>query len=236
MSEYNNTASYSDAGLQSYLLKVYIKMGLGLLVTAVVAAIGYYTNLYYSFVEATSGLGLLILFFAEIGIAIVLTRNLATLKPATANLLFYAYAAITGFTFTVILMAYNIMTVFLAFAFAALLFGSSAIIGYTTHRDLSRFSTLMMGGLIALMVASVVSMFVPALRNSLLISYLGIIIFLALTAWDMQRIKTMYLQTNGNMGGLTENLSIYGALELYLDFINIFLYVIRILGRNSSNN
>ena len=116
-----------------------------------------------------------------------------------------------------------------------MLFGSCAVIGATTHRDLSQFSTLLMGGLITLVIASIASIFIPALRDSLFLSYLGVIIFLGLTAWDMQRIKSMYYSVGG-YGQLADNLAIYGAFELYLDFINIFLYVLRIFGRNSNNN
>ena len=91
-----------------------------------------------------------------------------------------------------------------------------------------------MGGLIALVITTLVSMFVPVLRDSLLISYIGIVIFLVLTAWDMQRIKQIYWQV-GDSGTVGENMAVYGAFELYLDFLNIFLYVLRILGNRRDN-
>lgn len=85
-----------------------------------------------------------------------------------------------------------------------------------------------------MVLTTVVSMFIPALRSSLMISYLGIIVFLGLTAWDMQRIRQIYLQTGG-YGDTAENLAVYGAFELYLDFLNIFLYVLRVLGTSRDN-
>ena len=119
----------------------------------------------------------------------------------------------------------------MAFAFAAVLFFCCAIIGHTTNVDLSKFGGLMIGGLIALVITSIVSMFIPALRDGLLISYVGVILFLFLTAWDMQKIKGFYYGVEE--GRLKNNLAIYGAFELYLDFLNMFLYLLRILGRGS---
>lgn len=236
MSEFNTQArGFAQDDVNAYLVKVFWKMGLGLLVTAAVAAISFLTNAWYYYYSVTGSLGTILLVVAQFGVVIGLSSRLTTMKTSTANLLYLAYAALTGFSFSTILFVYTSATVFGAFAFSAVLFISCAIIGSTTNRDLSQFSTLFMGGLIALVIASVVSMFVPALRNSLLISYLGVIIFLGITAWDMQRIKSMYYSVGG-YGQVAENFAIYGAFELYLDFINIFLYVLRIFGSSSDRN
>ena len=236
MSEFNTQArGYAQDDVNAYLVKVFWKMGLGMLVTAAVAALCYFTNAWYYFYSVTGGLGTILIIALQFGVVIGLSSKLTTMKTSTANLLFLVYAAITGFSFSTLLYVYTSASVFGAFAFSAVLFISCAIIGSTTNRDLSQFSTLLMGGLIALLVASIASFFIPALANSLLISYLGVIIFLGITAWDMQRIKGMYYSIGG-YGQMAENFAIYGAFELYLDFINIFLYVLRIFGNNSNRN
>lgn len=235
MSEFNTqTRGYASDSVNAYLVKVFSKMGLGLLVTAIVAALSYYTNAYYYYYSMTGGMGTIILVIAQLGVVMGLSTKITTMQTSSANLLFLAYSALTGFTFSTLLYVYSGFTVFGAFAFTAVLFGSCAVIGATTHRDLSQFSTLFMGGIIALVVASIASMFIPALRDSLLISYVGILLFLGITAWDMQKIKSMYYSVGG-YGQLADNLAIYGAFSLYLDFINIFLYVIRILGSRNDN-
>lgn len=236
MSEFNTqTRGYAQDNVNSYLMKVFGKMGLGLAVTAIVAAITYFTGAYYYFYAATGGFGTLLLIIAEFGVVIGLSAKITTMNTSTANILYLVYAAITGFTFSTLVYAYSEFTVFGAFIFSAVLFGSCAIIGATTNRDLSKFSTLLMGGLIAIIVASILSIFIPALRDSLIISYIGVLVFLGLTAWDMQKIKSMYYQVGGS-GQLADNMAIYGAFQLYLDFINIFLYVLKILGRSSSRD
>lgn len=236
MSEFNTqTRGFAQDDVNAYLVKVFSKMGLGLLVTALVAAITYFTGAFYYFYAATGSIGSIILIVVEFGVVIYLSSKITTMSTSTANILFLVYAAITGFTFSTLLYAYTAGVVFGAFAFSAVLFGSCAVIGYTTHRDLSKFSTLLMGGVIALIVASILSIFIPSLRDSLIISYIGVLVFLGITAWDMQKIKSMYYQV-GYSGQLADNMAIYGAFQLYLDFINIFLYVIKILGRSSSRD
>lgn len=236
MSEFNRSEVYvSEAdGLRAYITGVFTKMGIALTITALVAYLGYATNLVIGLL--TSGLGTVLYFVliaAQFGVCIALSAKLTSMKTSTATTLLYAYAALTGLTFSVLLYAYSAGTVFASFGFCAVLFFSCAVIGHTTNTDLSKFSGLLMGGLITLVITSVVSIFIPALRSSLLFSYIGIILFLGITAWDMQRIKQYYYGTSGGYGQIGQNLAVYGAFQLYLDFINIFLYVLRILGRNS---
>ncbi len=236
MSEFNTqTRGFAQDDVNAYLVKVFGKMGLGLAVTAIVAAVCYFTNAWYYWYSMTGAIGSIILIVAQFGVVIGLSAKITTMRTSTANVLFLAYAALTGFTFSTLLYVYTEGAVFGAFLFSAVLFGSCAVIGATTNKDLSKFSTLIMGGLIALIVASIASIFIPALRNSLVISYIGVIIFLALTAWDMQKIKSTYYSVGGS-GQVADNLAIYGAFELYLDFINVFLYVLRILGSRSSKD
>ena len=237
MSEYNNYEAYESAGesLRTYINKVFIKMASALVLTAAVAFLGYrslFTGGILYKLMLGSNFGFIAILIVQIGVVIGLSAGLRKLSPAAANILFYVYAAITGVTFSVLPLAFEISTIFTAFLFAAVLFGSCAVIGHTTNVDLSRFSGLLVGGLIALIITSVISIFVPALRNNLIISYLGLAIFLGLTAWDMQKIKRYYYGTQEGTA-MRANLATYAALDLYLDFINIFLRVLQILGRNS---
>ena len=125
-------------------------------------------------------------------------------------------------------MAFSLTTIYQAFIYSAVLFGSLVVVGTFTNVDLSRFSGILMGGLLAIVVVSVLSMFIPALRENMIISYLGLAVFMGLTAWDAQKIRGYaYIQSGDS---LKQNLAIYGAFQLYLDFINMFLRLVQILG------
>lgn len=233
MSEMNRSEAYStELSFNGYLNKVFTKMGIGLLITAAVAFLGSATGFYYRFLTMTGGFGAWIFFIAELFIAGSMSRNVYSMDSGKCNVLFYSYAAITGITFSLLLTYYGTVA-WSAFAFSAVLFFCCAIIGKNTDKDLSKFSTLFFGGLIAMIVASVLSLFIPALANSLAVTYIGVILFLGLTAWDVQKLKAYYVQSNNGYGQLGETLAVYGAFSLYLDFINLFLYVLRIFGSRS---
>lgn len=241
MSEFNRSDAYTAYGetLKDYIMRVFSRMGMGLALTAG-TAYGCYRSL------MTGGFMYTLLFrydafsFMFFGCAIVqivlclmLSMRLTKLRPATATGLFYGYAVITGITFSVLPLSFGEATVFGAFVFAAVLFGCCLVIGHTTTVDLSTYQGLLIGGLVGLLVTSLLSFFIPVFRDSLLINYIGIILFLALTAWDMQRLKSFYYQYGGT-GDMEENIAVYGAFQLYLDFINIFLRVLRILASRNS--
>lgn len=237
MSEFNRESVYSaGTTLQQYITKVFTIMGIGVGITGLVAWFGYMNLInggwLYDILVSSYTFFMLIVCAAQIGIAVAMGRGLTTMKTSTAKTLFFVYSALTGLTCSVLPLAFGISTVFTAFAFAAVMFGSCAVIGHFTNVDLSKFSGLMIGGLFAMVIASVLSMFIPALQGTLVISYIGIILFMALTAWDMQKIKNYYYSTMHD-GTLSGNLAIYSAFQLYLDFINLFLYILRILGNRS---
>ena len=176
-----------------------------------------------------------VLLIGELVVAIVFTARLKKMQPMTANILFYVYAALTGFSLSTVGLAYDVSTVFEAFLFAAVLFASCVVIGHTTRVDLSKFSGILIGGLIALVLVSLLEIFV--FHNTglnLIISYVGVVLFLFITAWDMQKIKAYYAQLDGYQD-MKSKMAVYSAFQLYLDFINIFLYVLRILGSRSRN-
>ncbi len=238
MSEMNRENVYSQTdGLQKYLTKVFTTMSIGLAITALVAIVGYMNLInggwMYSLLYNAGSAVSIVSLIAQLGICIALSRGIYTRSISQSKTLFFVYSAITGFTFSVLPITFGVATVFSAFVFASVMFASCAMIGHYTKVDLSKFSSIFMGGLLALVIATIVSMFVPTLRNSLMLSYVGIVLFCGLTAWDMQKIKTFYYQSSGNEQ-LQGNLAIYGAFDLYLDFINMFLYILRILGSRGS--
>lgn len=159
-----------------------------------------------------------------IGISAGISRLSATLALG----LFFAYAALTGFVFSIIVAAYSTATITLAFTSASAMFGASAAFGFVTKRDLSVFARFFMMALIGIIVSSVLNLFVFHSNSiSLIVSYLGVALFAGITAWDIQRIR------NGDLAamlGSMEKASVIGALRLYLDFINMFLFLLRIFG------
>jgi uncharacterized protein len=161
-------------------------------------------------------------------VVIVLSGAIQRLSATAALGLFFAYAALTGFTFSLLFVAYDLGTVTLAFTGAAVMFGASAVFGFVTKRDLSAFGRFFLMALIGLVVVALLNTFLfHSAGTSLLISYLGVPLFAGLTAFHIQRIK------NGDIAGMVgsmEKASVIGALSLYLDFINMFLFLLRIFG------
>lgn len=239
MSEFNRSSYYdSTAGtLQQYITKVFTKMGIALGVTALVAFLGYESLASGGFMYkmlVNMPFMIWVLFFAQLGACIALSAGLTRFSPTTISALFYGYAVLTGINFSTLPLEFGFSTVFTGFLFAGVMFASCAVIGATTNRDLTQFRTLFLAGLISMVLASILSIFIPVLRNNLLFSYIGVALFLGITAYDTQKIKAFYYGTNEGET-IHENLSTFAAFQLYLDFINIFLYVLRILGnrRNS---
>ena len=242
MSEFNQTQTYvNETGttLNAYITKVFSMMGIAVLITAGVAFAGYLSLvnrgfLFNMYMSGAISIAYIVCAVVQFGVCIFLSMRITQMETKTAQILLYVYAALTCVTFSVLPMAFDIATVFSAFAFAAVMFFCCAIIGHTTNVDLTKFSGLLIGGLIALVIATVLSLFIPALRESLAISYIGVILFLVITAWDMQKIKQFYYGTQGGVGTLGGNLAVYGAFQLYLDFINLFLRILQILGSRSN--
>ncbi len=239
MSEFNRSNYFdSTAGtLQQYMTKVFTKMGISLGITALVAFLGYNSLMSGGFVYrmyVTTPMLSIVLLFVQLGVCMALSAGLTRFNSMTVSLLFYGYAVLTGLTFSTLPLSFGLTTVFTGFLFAAVMFASCAVIGATTDKDLTQFGTILVAGLFAMVLASVLAIFIPVLRNNLLLSYIGVALFLGITAFDTQKIKSYYYGTNQG-DTIRENLATYGAFQLYLDFINIFLYVLRILGSNRNN-
>lgn len=170
-------------------------------------------------------IALLLLIVLQLGLVIYLSARITKLSTNAARGLFLAYAATVGVTLSVIFLAYTSTSIMRVFFITASMFAIMAFIGYVTKKDLSKLGMLLLMGLIGIIIASVVNIFLGSDTLQLVISYIGVVIFLGLTAYDVQKIKKIYASF-GDAG----NLAILGALSLYLDFLNLFLFLLRIFG------
>ena len=217
--------------LSNYTAKTFLWMFAGLLVTFGVSLAAYMSNIgFYLLRSSFTFFGLAIL---EIVLVMALVSRLHSMSVGSARALFFVYAAVNGLVFSSYLWLYNMGDVLMAFGAAALYFGVMAAYGYLTKRDLTSWRTPLMVGLIVLMIVSVIGMFFMS-GSSILFSILGIVIFSCYTAYDTQKIKALYFAYAGNEA-MAKKASIFAALQLYLDFINLFLYLLRIFARSDND-
>jgi FtsH-binding integral membrane protein len=179
-----------------------------------------------------SGLGMLVM-FAPLGFVLLMSFGYSRLSSSALTVLFILYAAITGISLSFILLTYTSSSVIGCFAAASAMFGVMAFMGYTTDKDLSSFGRIMTMGLIGIIVAMLINMFLRSPMMDYLISIVGVAVFTGLTAWDVQKLKMIGsgLAADGTAIEDTKKISILGALTLYLDFINLFLFLLRLFGR-----
>jgi uncharacterized protein len=226
-------SSISESGLRveirPLMRQVYLWMATGLLLTAAVSVGVASTPTLRQFVSNPAVLfGAII---AELALVIGLSWGLRRLSPGAAIAMFFVYAAINGLTLSLIFSIYTKGTISAAFFTTAGLFGAMTVVGFTTKLDLSQYRSYFIMGLIGLVIAMVVNMFIGSGPLDLLISIVGVVLFTALTAYDTQKIKRMAADpTIEADGSLAMKLSIMGALTLYLDFINLFLFLLRLFG------
>jgi FtsH-binding integral membrane protein len=228
------TQNFSELGLDetfsNVLCRVYVWMTLGLLVTAGVAAFVSVSPL--SQVLAGQPLIFFALLIVELGLVVGLSWGINRISPATAMLLFFAYAVLNGLTFSVLFVVYTLGSVATTFLATGALFGAMSIIGYTTKMDLSKVGSFLFMGLIGLIIAMVVNIFWANTALGWIVTFAGILLFLGLTVYDTQRIKRMTaaaLQQGDE--NVQARMGILGALALYLDFINLFLFILRLGGQ-----
>lgn len=173
----------------------------------------------------------LVLCAVEVGLVIFLSARLHKLSLLTATLCFVAYSVLNGVTLSAIFIAYSMSSIVQTFFVCAGTFGAMALIGYTTRKDLSKMGSILFMALIGLIIAGVVNLFLGSSLVDLVISCVGVLVFTGLTAWDVQKIKQIFLQCPDASSELTQKVALLGALTLYLDFVNLFLYLLRIFGR-----
>lgn len=217
----------ADASYVSRIMKrVYLKMFLAMIVTAVTSYVCMNVPAVFLTLMSNSGLyfGLLI---AEVVLVFVLAGALNKLSSPVATLIFYVYSILNGVVLSAILAAYTASSVFSTFVITAAVFGTMTVYGYVTKSDLSRVGTFLFMALIGLIICTIVNIFMKSSTMEWIISFAGVVIFIGLTAWDTQKIKQMAAMTDGSQAG---KLATIGALSLYLDFVNLFLYLLRFFG------
>ena len=170
------------------------------------------------------------LIIAEFALVIGVSAAINRLSLTTATLMFILYSVINGALMSYIFLAYTASSVATVFFITAGTFGAMAFVGYTTKTDLTSMGKILMMALIGLIIATVVNLFVKSSGLTLVLSYVGVLVFVGLTAWDSQKIKQMLLQAP-DAGEGAQKLALLGALTLYLDFINLFIYLLRIFGK-----
>ena len=228
-----------DEGLRAYMLKVYNYMATGILMTGIIALITFkmsvVTDSSGSIVGLTqmgnaiymSGLKWLVM-LAPLGMVFWLSAKVQSMKPETARNLFYAFAAIMGISLSSLLLVFTGESVIRVFFLTAASFSALSIYGYTTKKNLTSLGSFLIMGLVGLILASIVNIFLASSAMQFIISVVGVLIFAGLTAYDTQRIKLMYMASDDRGTALKK--SIMGALTLYLDFINMFIMLLQLLG------
>lgn len=217
--------------LDRYTAKTFGWMFLGLMVTFLVAVTGYVTGLVW-YVFAIPQM-VLILGIAELGVVLFLSARITKVSVGTARALFMVYSVLNGVVFSAYFLMYDLPSMVFIFGATSLFFGIMAAIGYFAHVNLSSLRNFLVGGLVFLMVFWVVSMFINLQRFEMMACGVGIFVFLLFTAYDTQKIKA-YHQAYCYDGQMAQKASIFAALQLYLDFINLFLYLLRAIGKRNN--
>ncbi|MCF6273024.1 MAG: Bax inhibitor-1/YccA family protein [Rhodobacteraceae bacterium] len=222
-----------DAGLRAHMNKVYGLMAVAMVLTGLVA---------FSFGSSEALLSILrdpvtlspnvfgwIVMFAPLGMVLFMGSAVSRLSQAGAQLFFYAFAALMGLSISWIFAVYTDASIAKTFFVTAISFAALSLYGYTTKKDISAWGSFLIMGVIGLFIAMLVNIFLQSAALDFAVSALGVLIFAGLTAYDTQKIKTMYLQA-AQTGAETGKMAIFGALTLYLDFINLFLFLLRFMG------
>jgi len=218
-----------DVGLRAYMLKVYNYMAIGLALTGAVA---FATSTSPEMMRAIYGTPLQwVVMLAPIGIVFFLAARVHSMQASTAQAVFWVYAALMGLSLSYIFVAYTGTSVARVFFVTAGAFAGLSLYGYTTKKDLSGMGTFLFMGVIGILIASVVNIFLQSTGLQFAISVIGVLVFAGLTAYDTQRIKSIYYESDGTE--VAEKKAIMGALQLYLDFINMFIFLLHLFGNRN---
>jgi uncharacterized protein len=226
-----------DAGLRAYMIRVYNYMAAGVALTGIAAwltfnaavtetagrlALTPFGQMIYS------GPAVIVLFLATLGLVFAISWRVGSMQPSTAFTLFMVYAGLLGVMLSSVFLTYTHTSIARVFFISAASFGALSLWGYTTQRDLSGFGSFLIMGLFGLIIAMLVNIFLQSSGLEFVISVAGVLIFAGMTAWDTQRIKEMYDPMED--GTAVGRKAVMGALTLYLDFINLFMFLLRFLG------
>ena len=227
----NTTMTYNyEQARRVSVTKVYGEMTIGVLVTAVVAVLGQATGAYYSFLMATGMMGLIGLCVVQVALAVVLGMRVTKMKSATARVMFYVYAALMGFTLSSIFMVYDLGSIGVALGVTAAFFFALTMFGMTTKFDMLKAGPILMIGLIVLIISQIVLAFVQVDGMTKIVCAIGLILFAGMTIYDAQSTRVLLSQYEAQGPEMIKKISILCALNLYLDFVNMFLYILQLLG------
>lgn len=214
-----------DAGLRSYMLSVYNYMASGVLLTGIVALLAFQSG----FTQSMIGSPLMwVVMLAPLAFVLVLSFGINKLSTTAAQGLFWAYAGVMGLSMSTIFLAFSGTSIAQTFFATAAAFMGLSLYGYTTKKDLSGFGTFLIMGVVGILVAMVINLFVQSTALGLAISIIGVLLFAGLTAYDTQKIKSMYFYVRGT--DFVGKSVVMGALTLYLDFVNMFTFLLNLLG------
>lgn len=222
-----------DNSFKEHTKKVFLWLLLGLLITTIVAGICYTSVKNHGFIEdiLSNTFVLILIVIFELVCAFLIHKVVYKLNSVLCIILYILYAALTGLTFSILPMAYGIDNIFIAFICTMILFGVCAFMGYVLKIDLTKWAPYVLAALVVLILISVASIFIPVLRDSLIVTIISIIIFSVFTAIDIQFIKKNFVNIKTMHPELLKNFAIYGAFSLYIDFVNLFLDLLRIVSK-----
>jgi uncharacterized protein len=217
-----------DVGLRDYMLRVYNYMASGLALTGIVAYVAAAggADSFIAHIYRTPVMWLVVL--APLGLVMLLSFGIQRMQASTAQMVFWLYAGLMGLSLSTIFLVYTGTSIARVFFITAGTFAAMSLYGYTTRRDLSQFGSFLFMGLIGIIIASLVNMFLASAAMQFAISVIGVIVFTGLTAYDTQSIKEMYYEGDGSE--IAGKKAVMGALRLYLDFINLFMMLMQLLG------
>ncbi|UCI05760.1 Bax inhibitor-1/YccA family protein [Mesorhizobium sp. B1-1-8] len=215
-----------DEGLRKHMLRVYNYMGLGLVVTGLVAFAVASTPALY--VPIFSSPLKWVVMLAPLAFVLLFSFKMQTMSAASAQAMFWAFCAVMGLSLASVFLVFTGTSIARTFFIAATMFGATSLYGYTTRRDLTQFSSFLIMGLIGVVIASLVNLFLGSTALQFAISVIGIAVFIGLTAWDTQTIKEQYAENFDAES--QQKLAVFGAFSLYLNFINIFQLLLNFTG------
>ncbi len=225
----SGTAAEIDEGLRAYMLRVYNYMVTGLALTGAVAFIVASTPTVFNAIFGTGLAWVVIL--APLGLVIFLSARINKMSAASAQITYWVFAGLMGLSLASIFVLYTGESIARVFFITAATFAAMSLYGYTTKRDLTAWGSFLMMGLIGIIIAMVVNLFIGSTMIQFVVSVLGVLIFIGLTAYDTQKIKEMYNEVDGSE--IAGKKAIMGALRLYLDFINLFLMLLHLFGNRN---
>lgn len=237
--KYNTSAETSikyDEGLRAYMLQIFNLMTIALAITGVVSYVAGNSSAFISamYTQSANGMSLSpigwLIMLAPLFMVFFLSAKINSMSVQAAQMTFWAYSTLMGLSLAPIFLAYTGESIARTFFVTASVFGSMSIYGYTTKKDLTSFGSFLMMGVIGIVIASLVNLFLQSSALGFAVSVIGVLVFTGLTAYDVQSLKNMYLQSARMDSETAAKIAIHGALRLYLDFINLFIMLLRLFG------